>query len=665
MSHPPATTGDPMSPTGSRRPVSLPRLAVLLGAFIVSADRAGAMAAAPGTAPARQANRLVGESSPYLKMHAHNPVDWWPWGPEALAKAREEGKVIFLSIGYSSCYWCHVMERESFMDEEIANFLNEHFVCIKVDREERPDVDTIYMTAVQAMTGRGGWPLSVFLTPEAKPFFGGTYFPARDGDRGAATGFLTVLRKIHDLWARQPAEIAKNANQLVEYLRPQWRGPTDADADAAALSDDLGRQLTRSVQAALAEQFDPQYGGFGFDPGNPVRPKFPEPSNLFFLLSRARDAEDTEARDMLLKTLEQMQMGGIWDHLAGGFHRYSTDRFWRIPHFEKMLYDNGQLASVYTEAYLLTGRESLRQTVEELLAFVLREMRDPDGAFYTALDAESDQVEGKYYRWEPAEVQRLLGEDYPLFASVYGVNEPNFEGRFSVPLRSQSWTELAREQGQTPTALQDRLRPLRARLLATRNQRTRPLTDTKILVGWNGLMIRGLADAGRGLQQPRFVEAAERAADFLLRRLQRDDGRLYRTCTDGEPKLNAYLDDYAFLANGLLALHRATGASRWLAAADRLTTVQLELFWDEDRGGFYFTSSDHEVLIARTRQLTDGALPAGNSVAAENLLYLARALNEPQYERMARRTIAAARPVLERSPLAAPRLAAAWASLLD
>ena len=609
--------------------------------------------------PSHAANRLAKETSPYLRKHAHNPVDWYPWGPEALAKAKKEGKVIFLSVGYSSCHWCHVMERESFMDEEIAKFLNEHFVCIKVDREERPDIDSIYMTAVQLITRRGGWPMSVFLTPETKPFFGGTYFPARDGDRPGATGFLTVAKQVRTVWSEKNAALRASADQLAEAIR--------ANLDIENSPEDqvpLDESLLESVRKELGTEFDAQYGGFGFDPGNPARPKFPEPSNLLFLLERARNG-DARARKIVEVSLEKMHGGGIWDHIGGGFHRYSVDRFWHIPHFEKMLYDNGQLATVYAEAYQLTQRDDFRRVVSRMLDFVLREMRDKEGAFYSALDAESEHIEGKFYRWEPGEIKSVLGADYSTYAAIYGLdNKPNFEENFYVPQLTAPLATTAKTQDSHEASLWAKLAPLHEKLLAHRNQRPRPLTDTKILASWNGLMIRGLADAGRVFQNQTYTDAAASAADFVLAKMRSQDGRLFRTHTAGKAKLNAYLDDYAFLCDGLIALHRATGDSKWLAAADQLTQLQIKLFGDEKRGGFYFTSNDHESLIARGKQPSDGAQPAGNSVAAQNLIYLARQLDQPQYLDQARSTIAAAAPLMQRSPRIAPRMALALAQLL-
>ena len=364
-----------------------------------------------GPAKPKPANRLAKETSPYLLQHAHNPVDWYPWGDEALAKAKKEGKLIFLSVGYSSCHWCHVMERESFLDDEIAAYLNKHFVCIKVDREERPDIDSIYMTALQvynqlAGTGRGGgWPMSMFLTPEAEPVFGGTYFPARDGDRGPSTGFLTLVKRVNEVWEKTPDRIREDGKTIVKYTK------AELEAKRPAVLTPIDEKLYESVQKELASQFDEKWGGFGYSEMNDNRPKFPEPSNLAYLIDRVQRSKDEEAKRMLVATLEKMEMGGIRDHLGGGFHRYSTDRFWRIPHFEKMLYDNGQLAGIYAEAYRLTGREDFRRVCEEMCDCILREMTDENGGFYAAIDADSEDEEGKFYRWEKAEVQKLLTKD--------------------------------------------------------------------------------------------------------------------------------------------------------------------------------------------------------------------------------------------------------------
>jgi uncharacterized protein YyaL (SSP411 family) len=638
-------------------------LAVALVAGPLTADEPAASKPAH-----KHTNRLAKETSPYLLQHAHNPVDWYPWGEEALAKAKKENKLIFLSVGYSSCHWCHVMERESFLDDEIAKLMNEHFVCIKVDREERPDIDGIYMTALhvyqQLAGGRrgGGWPMSMFLTPEAEPIFGGTYFPARDGDRHeGSTGFLTIVKTIQELWAKSPERIREDAKTIAKFTK------AELENRRGALTVPLDAALVASVQEALAEQYDERYGGFGFDLGNPNRPKFPEPSNLVYLLDRVRREKNEEAKAMLVGTLEKMSLGGIRDHLGGGFHRYSVDRYWSIPHFEKMLYDNGQLASVYSQAYELTGRDDFRRAARELCDFVLVEMTDEQGGFYAALDAESEHEEGKFYRWDKSEVEKALSaEEFALFAFCYGLDgDPNFEEKYYAPQLPRPLAELASQKKITEEELEAQLIPIRKKLFELRAKRPRPLTDTKILTADNGLMIGGLADAGRILKEPRYLEAASKAAEFVLTTLRQPDGRLYRTYAGGQAKLNGYLNDYAFLADGLIRLHQATGDKRWLNEADEVTQKQIELFADETGGAFFFTSKDHEELLARTKELADNALPAGNSVAATNLIYLAVELKEPEYLSTASKTVAATAAIMQNSPGAAPWMATAIPALIE
>jgi uncharacterized protein YyaL (SSP411 family) len=623
---------------------------------------AAAAEPADGAPPAR-ANRLASETSPYLLLHAHNPVDWFPWGEEALAKARAEGKPIFLSIGYSSCHWCHVMERESFMDDEIADFLNEHFVSIKVDREERPDIDEIYMTAVQAYfeavgaAQGGGWPLSMFLTPDGLPIVGGTYFPPRDTDQG--TGFLTVLGRVEAAWQRDREGMEGQAEQLAEltrrYLsrRPivavRWK---DEDVYAAAVE-------------SLADDFDPEHGGFGYSEATSRRPKFPQAPELLFLADRARREDSEQARRMLVETLDAMAAGGIRDHLGGGFHRYSTDRFWRIPHFEKMLYDQGLLLSAFAEAYALTGDESHRQVVEEMVAFVNRELRDKSGGYYAALDADTEHGEGAYYSWEPGEVRGVLGVGYNLYSAVYGLEgEPNFEERY-LPLLARPWREVAEEMGLEADSASAELVASRAALLEQRSQRPAPALDSKIMADWNGLAIRGLADAGRLLEEPSYVADAARAAECVLANLRTPEGRLLHTFTAGQAKLNAYLDDYAFLIDGLIALHQATGEQRWLDEAAELTDAQISLFWDAEHGGFFFTSDDHEKLLARIKDPVDSATPSGNGVSARNLAYLGAALEREEYLDRAEETIDAFAALWSQAPAAMPTLAEALAALRD
>jgi uncharacterized protein len=550
------------------------------------------------------------------------------------------------------------MERETFHDEEVARYLNEHFVCIKVDREERPDIDTIYMTALRVyleLAGSrqgGGWPLSMFLTPETQPVFGGTYFPARDGDRPGLPGFLTVIKTVQGVWDKSPDRLREDAAAITRFTK------TELERRAGALLVPLDRALVESVEQALFEQFDPHHGGFGYRPET-RRPKFPEPSNLFYLLHRAERDRSARARKMLEQTLAYMAQGGLRDHLGGGFHRYTVDPLWHIPHFEKMLYDNAQLASVYARAFEITERDDFRRVAVEVCDFVLRELTDEQGAFYAAIDAESEAEEGKFYRWEKAAVERsLAAEEWKLFAAVYGVDgEPNFEVRYYVPQLAQPLSEIAAKMQLDEEVLNEKLAPIRRKLFDVRAQRERPKTDTKILTADNGLMIAGLADAGRILKEPKYIAAAGRAAEFVLTHLRTEDGRLLRSYAGGEAKLNGYLDDYAFLAYGLLKLHEATGQPRWLDEADAITVKQIELFGDERSGGFFFTTSDHETLLVRHKELADNALPAGNSIAAGNLLALAAAKSRPDYLPLAEKTIATTAAAMQNSPSLAPRMA--------
>ena len=611
-----------------------------------------------------QANRLAEQTSPYLLMHAYNPVDWYPWGVQAFEKAKQENKPIFLSIGYSSCYWCHVMERESFMDREIADFLNEHFVCIKVDREERPDVDDLYMTAIQLLTQRGGWPLTVFMTPKGLPFIGGTYFPARKGDRGPRIGFLELITSIAKIWKEKPEPIKEQARRLSAAVAQVVREQQDARRQAPE------DEQVKRVQQAMASQFDSTYGGFGQPPFASQQPKFPSPPELLFLADRVAREKDTKAKEMLILTLDQMASGGIRDHVGGGFHRYSVDRFWNVPHFEKMLYDNAQLASVYAEAFALTGKPAYRQVARELVDFTLQEMCSREGGFYAAIDAETDAEEGKFYRWTLAELRSVLTEEeFAFLAPIYSFSgAPNFnhEGHAYFVLQlSKATDKLATELNVTTEQLARQISPLLKKLLAARSAKKRPLTDTKILTAWNGLMIRGLADAGRIFREERYLDQAIACANFILETLQKDDGRLTRTYRKGQADLNAYLVDYAFLIDGLISLYQATEDPQWLQAASRLTDKQIELFWDPKEGGFFYTSGDHETLIARAKKQTDSVLPSGNSVSAINLTYLAQQFPEKDYEVYAERLIGVLAHALQnpqtarRMPTAA-RAIASW-----
>jgi uncharacterized protein len=622
----------------------------------------------------RHTNRLAKETSPYLLLHAHNPVDWYPWGPEAFAKAKKEGKPIFLSVGYSSCYWCHVMERECFQDEAIAKALNERFVCIKVDREERPDVDQIYMTALQAFSGGGGgWPLSMFLTPDGRPFFGGTYFPPKP--RNGQAGFPQLLDVIRDAWRDHRAELEKDADNLADAVRRQSAGPASKPVP-------LSRAMAAEGRAALAEQFDPDFGGFGYSPDQPRRPKFPEPVNLVFLLDQHRRSpgrtppagviavrlKGPDPLAMVETTLDHMARGGIRDHLAGGYHRYSTDRGWQVPHFEKMLYDNAQLATAHLLAFEATKDPRWRREAEDTFAFVARSMTAPEGAFFSALDAETEGDEGGYYVWTRDEVGRALGdgEDARLFAKVYGLDrDPNFEkGRYVLhqprPLR-----DVATSLNTTPEALEARLAPLRAKLLAARDKRPAPLRDDKVLTSWNGLMIAAYAEGFRVLKDERYRRAAEKAADYLLATHRDADGHLLRTSRGGRAKLAAYLEDYAFLAHGLLRLHAATGDPKRLAQARALADRMIADFADDKDGGFFYTADGHESLLARPKDPYDNALPGGNSVAIRLLVALAARTAEPRYLDAAGKALDAFSPALARTPAGAPLMLVGLEEYLD
>jgi len=606
----------------------------------------------------KHSNHLVNETSPYLLTHAHNPVDWYPWGEEAFEKARNEKKMIFLSVGYSSCHWCHVMERESFEDEEIADYLNEHYVCVKVDREERPDVDQVYMTAVQALTRRGGWPMSVFLHPDGRPFTGGSYFPARDGDREGMPGFLTIIKKLQTIWSDEPELVEQQAEQVTRAVKAEL----EARIPRSLLP--LTTEVLDKTTVSLAEEFDKQWGGFGYSIANPNVPKFPTPGNLEFLLYRvlqlkaAGETAESEL-EMLTNQLDHMALGGIRDHLGGGFHRYSVDRFWHIPHFEKMLYDNGQLASLYAAGYQLTGNAEYKQVTDELLQFVMREMTDEAGGFYSALDADSEGEEGKFYRWSRDQIrEQLTDQEYRLFAEIYGVTDaPNFEEHYYTLLLKSSISTIAKERAMSRDELERQLTPIREKLLTNRNQRVRPLLDTKVLASWNGLMIRGFADAGRLLENDEYIATAAKAADFIVRNMRDDQGNLLHSYNKGKARFNAYLADYAYLIEGLNALHHATGEKKWLKASRELMDQQLDRFWDRAAKGFFFTASDHERLIARAKNPVDSVRPSGNSVSGQNLLYLYQVTKDETYLDYAKDTLDSVSGIMSSSPQASPRMA--------
>ncbi len=565
-------------------------------------------------------NRLIHETSLYLRQHAHNPVDWYPWGEEAFERARREDKPILLSIGYSACHWCHVMERESFENEEIARLMNEHFINIKVDREERPDLDALYMSVVQAMTGHGGWPLTVFLTPEGKPFYGGTYFPPVD--RHGLPAFPRVLRAVADAYRTRRQEIERAAEELLAHLRRTnaWE----------AADEELTPGVLDLAYRNLSEQFDPIHGGFG------RAPKFPAPMALEFLLRIFLRTNDTRALEMVQLSLVRMARGGIYDHLGGGFHRYATDAQWVIPHFEKMLYDNALLAHTYLAAYQITQDPFYREIVQETLDYVLREMTDPRGGFYATQDADSEGEEGKFYVWTPEEIRALLGErDGAIVCRYFGVTEwGNFEGKnvLSVPRDPEV---IARLEGLSISELQEIIRRAREVLRTHREQRVKPARDEKILTAWNGLMLRSLARAAVVLERDDYYQAARRNAEFLLTEL-RPTGTLLHTFADGVAKIPAYQDDYACLIEGLLALYEADFDPRWIREALALTEAMLERFWDAEHGGFFYTSSEHADVLVRLKEALDSATPSGNAVAAEVLLRLYHLTGREDYRERAR-----------------------------
>jgi uncharacterized protein len=583
------------------------------------------------------ANRLARESSPYLLLHKDNPVDWHPWGEEAFERARAEDRPVFLSVGYSTCYWCHVMERESFSDPEIARQLNEGFVCVKVDREERPDVDEIYMAATQLITRGGGWPNSVFLTPELKPFFAGTYFPPADA-RGRP-GFPRVLQGLREAWLFRRPELLQQAEMVAQAMR-QHLSSSPERADALP-----GNEVARSVQEGLAGRFDPEWGGFG------PAPKFPSPANLFFLLERAAD---DEARGMLLATLDGMARGGLMDQLAGGFHRYSTDEAWLVPHFEKMLYDNASLAWLYAEASALAPGRGFDRVARATLDFVLREMTGAEGGFLSAIDAETDAHEGAYYTWTAGELEAALPADEGrLVRAVYGLEgPPPFEGERYVLFLHAPLAEQARAGGLSEAELLRRLEPGRRALLEARSRRERPLTDDKVLTDWNGLTIGAMARAGARLGEPRYVAAAQRAADFVLSRLrQPEGGALLHAFREARAHVPAFLDDYAFLVDGLLELHGATGEGRWLDEAVRLAEEQERRLGDPEGGGCFAAGEDPRLLF-RSKPAFDGAVASGNGIATLNALGLARLTGERAWLDRAEGTLRAFAEGMAQAPLA-------------
>lgn len=583
-------------------------------------------------------NRLAHETSPYLQQHARNPVDWYPWSDEALAWAKEQDRPIFLSIGYSACHWCHVMEHESFENAEIAALMNQWFVNIKVDREERPDLDQIYMNAVMSLTGSGGWPMSVFLTPDLQPFYGGTYWPPTA--RWGRPGFRDILEGVHDAWTTRRAACVKQAAELTDLVVQAGQPTPPADAMTEATLQQAQRLLIRAA--------DKEHGGFG------GAPKFPHPMDLRVLMRCAHRFGGAEALQVVRLTLDKMAHGGIYDHLGGGFARYSTDARWLVPHFEKMLYDNAQLTTVYLEAFQLTGDESYARVARETLDYVLREMVSPTGGFYSTQDADSEGVEGKFFVWSHTEVLKHLGpDDGPIFCAAYDVTAQGNWEHTNIINRPRPWGPIAAHFQMDVPTLEARLADCCRRLFEVRSQRVAPGRDEKILVSWNGLMIAAMAQGANVLGDRRYADAATAAARFIVDQMTTEEGRLLHVAKDGVVRLNAYLDDYACLIDGLVELYQATFEPWTIAAAVRYAERMIAQFADPDGTGFFYTSADHETLIARNKETHDNATPSGNSMAATALVRLGRLTGRSDLESYGQQTLQMMSGLLSRMAMAA------------
>lgn len=603
-------------------------VAVIFG-LLLGGPGLAALSFAQGKENMKYTNRLIREKSPYLLQHAHNPVDWFPWEPEAFEKAIRENKLVFLSIGYSTCHWCHVMEIESFNDPEVANLMNEVFVSIKVDREERPDIDQAYMRVCHMMNDSCGWPLNVIMTPDKRPFFAGTYFPRES--RFGMTGLLDLTARVKDLWETEREKVLSSADQIVKSLRqPLHVSP----------SEELGKADLKAAYDELVSRFDKEKGGFG------SAPKFPVSHDLLFLLRHWKRTGDQTALDMSEKTLQAMRHGGIFDHVGFGFHRYSTDSEWLVPHFEKMLYDQAMLAQAYTEAYQATGKGEYKKTAKEIFTYVLRDMVAPAGGFYSAEDADSEGEEGKFYLWTEEQIYQILGKkEAELVINAYnlekdgnyvekGLGTAHKKGNNILHLRGYPGKVASRLKAPA-NEIEKRLEAARGKLFAAREKRIHPRKDDKILTDWNGLMIAALAKGAKVFDEPKYAKAAQKSADFILKHMLQPDGRLLHRFRDGHAAIPAYADDYAFLIWGLIEIYEATFEAPYLQKALDLNSTFSMHFWDEAKGGFYFTADDSEDLFVRNKEIYDGAIPSGNSVAALNLLRLSRITADPELEKKA------------------------------
>ena len=594
-------------------------------------------------------NRLIHETSPYLLQHAHNPVDWYPWGDEAFAKAQAEDKPILLSIGYSACHWCHVMERECFENEAIARLMNELYVNIKVDREERPDLDEIYMSAVQMLTGRGGWPMTMFLTPERKPFYGGTYFPPED--RGGMPGFPRILMGVNQAYRERPVDVEKSVTQILDGLQRM--------ATSVATEKDFVKTIIGDCAAKIGQAYDADNGGLG------QAPKFPNPGVYELFLRHYHHSKSARYLEMVVHTLTKMARGGIYDHLGGGFHRYSVDAKWLVPHFEKMLYDNGQLLRIYALAYKLTQEELFKSVVEDTASYLLREMLQPEGGFYSTQDADSEGVEGKFFVWTEAEVLRVLGEeDGAIFCRIYDVTEAgNFEGLNILHpiLTIEQASKYFRREVQD---LEQLITEAKAKLFSEREKRIKPFRDEKIIAAWNGLMLSGLGEAIKISPKPAYVEAVRRTIEFIFTKMWRD-GLLLHTYKDGQAKLLGYLDDYAFVAAGLLDCYEALFDPSMLRHAIELSEIMLREFSAEQEGVFYYTGNSHEKLISRAKPIFDASVPSGNAMATQLLLRLYHMTGEERYRLQAEKILRAYYEAMESQPFGFAHLLCALDGYLE
>ena len=602
-------------------------------------------------------NRLKDESSPYLLQHANNPVDWFAWNEEAFEKAKKEDKPVFLSIGYSTCHWCHVMAHESFEDEEAAALMNEVFVSIKVDREERPDIDNIYMSVCQMMTGSGGWPLSIFMTPDKKPFYAGTYFPKEN--RYGRMGFVNLIKRIEELWKNDREEIVNSSNQAASALQQFSTESGGEKLDEKILDAGFGE---------LRDRFDEEYGGFA------SAPKFPSPHNLLFLLRYWRENKSANALAMVEKTLTEMRRGGIYDHIGFGFHRYSTDKEWLVPHFEKMLYDQAMLAIAYTEAYQATKNGLFKQTALEILEYVSRDMTSQDGGFYSAEDADSEGVEGKFYIWTSDELKSFLSEDeFNLTKRIFTVAE---EGNYideaartktgtNILHQKKAFKEIANELNIAEERLPDKISSIRKKIFEKRERRIHPSKDDKILTDWNGMMIAAYAKAARIFDDTELKDIAVKAADFVLNNMFNQKGRLLHRFKNGNAGISANIDDYAYFIFALLEIYEAGFETKYLTKAIALTKEALKYFWDEENGGFFFTASDSEKLLIRSKEFYDGAVPSGNSIMLNNLFMISRITGNNEFEVKAEKISAAASDNVARSPSAFSMMLAGLSSLMN